>query len=368
MASGLAGFASGLAGGLQQGFNMGMLSEKNKREAEAFALQKEKSELENDELRRKKAMQEQITRDWTALQEQIQGGVVGGEAEDEFGQPVGQVQYATPAEAKASGLKFKEGTTIQNQPKQMSNTEILKARAAIMQKARIDHGFMDEAAFERQIEINKKLKREGFEEAFQTFEETGDSSAAIDVYNKAKGGKNKAPEGSYMVKERDPMTGETDIVVYAPGPGGKPQRLTSAFEVYLASMPDKLVEYGLGMKREKFKETQANQRNAANNRTEIDKVILGNQGRAGGKKDERKELIRKIVMDAGDKILGNSAIQLDPVKFQSVQEQIVSKALKLLDEGKETDEFGAVVSARNQLGYSNTDAVTGLGQQPKNII
>lgn len=260
MANGIAigGLAQGLSQGLNQGFSLASAIDKDKRDQELFALQKEKLEMERDEARRKKAMQDQISRGLQEIDARLTGGTIGGEATDEFGVDLGKLVYKNPTEAKASGLNFKQGTTVEQKPEQLTDNEVSRLKAAVFQKARIDHNFMDEDSFEKARKVNKELKREGFQEAYDYFAQTGDSVGALELYNKMGG--QKAPAGAFMRREVDPVTGVEDIVVYAPGQGGQPQRITSRFEFHLANMPDELVKYGLNMKKEKFVQGEANKR------------------------------------------------------------------------------------------------------------
>ena len=202
---------AGLAKGFNEGFSSTITGLTNlgraKRDEELFGLQKQKLLREEDEANRKTAMQDQVARDMAELQKEI-------------------------AES----------------PEPLSELAIDRRRAAIFQKARIDHKFMDEDAWEKQRKINKALQREGFEDAFRLFEETGDSDAAVASYSAS--GKKQAPPGTFMKREIDPNTGFADVVVYAPGQNGEPpRRVTSRFEYMVAQMQEELIRYGTEMRK-----------------------------------------------------------------------------------------------------------------------
>lgn len=332
---GIGGFAQGLSQGLNQGFGMAMSADKAKREKELFDLQKEELEMRRDENRRKKNMQAQIAQGLQAIDERVAGGVVGGEATDEFGIDLGKLVYKNPSDAKASGLKFKEGTTVEKAPEQLTDNEVSRLKAAVFQKARIDNGFMDEESFERARKVNKELRREGFQEVYDYFSQTGDSAGAIAMYNKM--GKQKAPEGAFMRREVDPVTGVEDIVVYAPGQGGQPQRLTSRFEFHLANMPEELVKYGMGMKKEKFVQGEATKRvgiqeagadRRSDNKIASDRAIKNAELRA----DENKQLANTL-NNRFTAIFRNPTSQMEADRNKMIESEVGMLARNLMDAG-----------------------------------
>lgn len=280
----------GLAG-LAKGFNEGFTSTitgltalgKDKREAELFGLQKQKLQREEDEAVRKTKMQEQVAADMQALQEEIASA---------------------------------------EQP--LSELAIDRRRAAIFQKARIDHKFMDEDAWEKQRKINKVLTKEGFEEAYRIFEETGDSDAAISAY--ASAGKNKPPPGAFMRREMD-ETGFPDVVVYAPGPDGKPRRLTSRFEYSLATMPEELVRYGTKMKEVGLKEKGDTFRTGMTTQATLAAAA------AKGEKDlnpEVKDFNRRMEKDF-ESISKLTGLNLDPQRETVIRAEISKVGRGLID-------------------------------------
>lgn len=261
MATGMSafgGFAEGLTEGYKSGTALRLAQQKEERDQKAFDLEQQVKQTQLDEVNRRKAMNEQISLGMQELEDRIKGGVIGGEAEDEFGQSVGKVEYASPAEAKKSGLKFKEGTTVEKKGEQLTQTQIDRLRANVFQKARIDNKFFDEESFIKQRQLNKEIEKEGVFEAFKYFDQTGDSEKAVELYNSSGG--RSLPKGSFIQKELDPDTGFATNVVYAPGPDGKPQRITSSFELQMLYMPEEYIKYGMTMGKEKFVQGQENKR------------------------------------------------------------------------------------------------------------
>lgn len=287
----------GLAG-LAKGFNEGFTSTisgltalgKDKREAELFGLQKAKLQREEDAEVRKVKMQEQITTDMQALQEQIN----------------------------------------QN-PEGMTETQINRARADIFQKARIDHKFMDEESWDKQRKINKQLKREGFEDAFNYFSETGDSDGAVSRY--ASAGKVKPPPGTFMKREVD-ETGMPDIVVYAPGPDGKPVRKTSQFEYMLASMPEEMIRYGTKMKETAMKEKGDTFRTGMTTA-----ATLAAASMKGDKKlSPEVEAFHNKMNKEFESIFKGTGFNLNPREESVLRGEIGALGRQLIDAGKTSDE------------------------------
>lgn len=326
MAAGLGGFAQGLAGGIQSGVKLGLDMEKNKREQEAFEMEKQIKQNQIDEMNRKKTMNEQIAKDMADLNARISGGVVGGEAEDEFGTQIGGLQYSSPAAAKASGLKFKEGTEKKADP--LLQTEIDRMRANIFQKARIDNNFFDEESFQRHRQLTKDIEKEGVMDAFRVFDKTQDSDKAIGAFNKAGG--MQLPKGAYMKREADPETGLVTNVVYAPGADGKPQRVTSSFEIQLMYMPEEMVKYAAGMQKEKFVQGSANKRTNAEVAGRIDAALIGASKDGKNAKDRVKERIDKYAVEFAGKLTSNPNISYNIDEFRRAQPQIAARAYQYM--------------------------------------
>lgn len=334
-AAGIGGFASGLSQGINQGFSMATAIDKDKREQAIFELQKEKLEMERDEARRKKKMNDQVARDLQAIDERLAGGVIGGEATDEFGVDLGKLIYSSPSEAKASGLKFKEDTAVKKEGEKLTDTQISQLKAAVFQKARIDHGFMDEEAFDRARKLNKELEKEGFQDAYDYFARTGDSQGAIKLYNQS--GKHQAPAGAFLKREVDPVTGVDDIVVYAPNAQGQPQKITSRFEYHLSTMPDELVKYGTAMKKEKFVQGEATKRtgmeqagaNARNSAT-----IASNQAIKGAElRAEENKALNTALNTRFTAIFRNPVSSMEADRYKVIETETGMLARNLMNAG-----------------------------------
>lgn len=256
--SGIGGFAEGLTEGYSKGTALRLAQQRESREAQAFEADQKMKQAQLDELERKKSYNDQVARGMAEIDARLRGGAVSGVVVDEFGQELGPMQYSSPEQAKVAGLSFKEGTRIDKAPEQLTQTQVDRLRADVFQKARIDNKLYDEDTFIKNRQLNKELKKEGVFEAFELFDQTGNSDKAIEMFNK--NGDRKLPKGSFMVKETDPDTGFPTNVVYAPGKDGKPQKITSSFEMQLLYTPEKMLDYGIAMKKEKFVQGSATER------------------------------------------------------------------------------------------------------------
>lgn len=327
-AIGIGAFAEGLSEGYERGVKQNREQSREKREQEAFELDKKIKQNQVDELERKARMKDQITRDMQALNANAQGGVTGGDGVDEFGTEIKGLKYANPAEAKASGLKFKEGTAAEAAP--MSEIAYNRAYLDIFKKARIDNGFMDEDSWMKSMEITKKLKKEGVEDAFQTFLQTGDNAAAVKTFNESRGGKIKAPEGTVFKREVDPKTGLVDVGVYVPGKDGKPELYTTMNQYLLTTNSDAMVKHYTDMTKSKFEQGEATKRTGIETAGRIDAALIGasKDGKSG--KDRIKERIDKYAVDFSGKLVSNPSISYNVEEFRRQQPQIAARAYQYM--------------------------------------
>lgn len=325
-AIGIGGFAEGLSEGYERGIKNNREEARAKREAEAFELDQKIKKNQVDEVERKRAMQDQIKRDLQGLTANAAGGTVGGTAVDEFGTEIPGLQYSNPAEAKASGLKFKEGTAIEAP----AMTDFNKNRATfeIMKKARIDHGFMDEESWVRSMEMTKKLKKEGIDDAFQTFLTTGNSEAALKIFNESGG--MKAPKGSFLKREVDPQTGLVDVGIYIPGKDGAPQQYTTMNQYLLMTNTDALVKHYTDMNKSKFEQGQANKRTGMEVAGRIDAALIGASKDGKSTKDRVKERIDKYAVDFAGKLATNPSVSYNIEDFRRQQPQIAARAYQYM--------------------------------------
>lgn len=349
MANGIAvgGFAQGLSQGLNSDLNMAMQLDKNKREQESFELDKKVKQNQIDEMERKRLMNEQIARDLKALESNAAGGVTGGQATDEFGTAIGGLKYSSPAQAKASGLSFAPGTTTEAPA--MSEFQKSAATIDIFKKARIDHNFMDEDSWSKSQAATKLLKKEGISEAFETFLSTGDSDAGIRTFNEARGGKIKAPPGSFMKRMVDPETGVVDVGVYIPGKDGKPELYTTMNQYLLMTNSDAIVKHYTEMKKSKFEQGEATNRTVIDNKGRIMAAQIGADSKDGAKVDPRKKRVDDIVFGVGKSVVSNPMNALKGEAYVADLEKVAAKAMQLLTSGQFTDEAAAVAAARKEL-------------------
>lgn len=328
MANGIAvgGFAQGLSQGLTQGVNLVSQIDKNKREQEAFEMDKKIKQNQIDEMERKAAMQAQIKADLQALNTNAAGGVTGGQATDEFGTAIGGLQYSSPAQAKASGLSFAAGTTTEAPP--MNEFQKNRAVFDIFKKARIDHNFMDEETWKKSMEMTRKLKKEGIEDAFENFLLTGDSDKAISQFNES--GTIRAPKGSFLKREVDPNTGLVDVGIYVPGKDGKPQLLTTMNQYMLMTNTDATIKHYAEMRKSGFEQSQANKRTGMEVAGRIDAALIGARGKDSEKKDRVKERIDKYAVDFSGKLISNPSISYNVEEFRRQQPQIAARAYQYM--------------------------------------
>ena len=328
MATGLGGFAQGFSQGFNNMAQIGLQARKDEREQAEFELNKKVKEQQIDELERKKAMSDQIKRDLQALNTNAQGGVTGGDGVDEFGTEIKGLKYANPAEAKASGLSFKEGTTTEAPA--MNEFQKNRATFEIMKKARIDHGFMDEDSWKRSMEMTKMLKKEGIEEGFSNFLTTGDSEGSLKMFNDS--GSIKAPKGSFLKREVDPKTGVVDVGIYIPGKDGQPELYTTMNQYLLMTNSDALVKHYTDMKKSKFEQGEATNRTGIEVKGKIDAALISAGGKdgAGGKKDRVKERIDKYAVEFAKGLTSNPNVSYNIDEFRRAQPQIAARAYQYM--------------------------------------
>ena len=235
MAAGLSGFAQGLSSGITQGAQLGLAVQKNQRDEEMFALQKEKTQLELEESRKEAAYKEDLAKSMQELMAARTGGVVGGEAEDEFGQSVGRVTYKNAEEAKASGLKFKQGTVVERAP--MDDIEFTKKLADTMLTTGYKYGKVSLEQINQARALGKALDKENVDEAVRTWLQTGDQDAVKKVFNKS--GKGRLGDDVVLKTVPDPDgVGPPNVVAYKIGPDGKEQEVFNYQSYRFASISD----------------------------------------------------------------------------------------------------------------------------------
>lgn len=262
MANGIAvgGFASGLAQGLNQGFTMASAAERDKREAEMFKLEQERKTLELEEAKKEQAYKAELAENMKNLMLNAKGGTVGGEAVDEFGTNLGVVKYADPATAKASGLSFKQGTTVEAKP--MDQVELTDKIVDTMMTTGFRHGKVSLEQITQAHKFRKEMEKEGVGDAVRTWLATGDKDATAKQFNK--GGKFKMdPSKVDIATEPDPSgMGPANVVVYSVTPDGKRGAKLFDFQEYRFAgiSDDAYAKIVSDAKSTNFKENQATKR------------------------------------------------------------------------------------------------------------
>ena len=229
-------------------------------------------------------------------------------------------------------------------PNEVTETQFRRLVNSIQQKALIDNKMLDADAIEKQVQFNKMIKNEGILEAFDHFEQNQDNAKALRIFQK-NGKFTDVPKGTFLRTERDPETGISDIVVYTPGPGGKPQRYTSRSELLSAMMPENLVKYAQDMNKTRYEQTQANKRTASSNATSYGIAVLNNQGemdraklaamvKEGNVKDPKLEALLDVIGKPTVASIGNPANALDNQRFTDDYYLRLDTAYKLLSSGE----------------------------------
>lgn len=229
-------------------------------------------------------------------------------------------------------------------PNEITETQFRRLVNGIQQKALIDYGALDGDAIEKQVQFQKMIKNEGVLEAFDHFEKTQDSPRALKIFEK-NGAFGDVPKGTFLRTERDPGTGVSDIVVYRPGPDGKPMRYTSRSEILAAMMPENLVKYAQDMNKSRYEQTQANKRNADSNATSLgvaklnnagafDRELLQNERANRGQKDPMFVELETIIMDPARAAMGNPSNAMNIEQYQTDTMNVMNTAYALYKSGK----------------------------------
>ena len=262
MANGIAvgGFMTGLTQGLTQGYNIASSAEKDKREAEMFKLEKDRKTLELEEARKEQAYKAELADNLKKLMTNSKGGAVGGEAVDEFGVSLGRVQYADPVTAQASGLSFKQGTTVEAKP--MDQVELTDKLVDTMMTTGYKYGKVSLEQITQAHKFRKEMEKEGVGDAVRTWLSTGDKAETAKIFNK--GGKFKMdPSKVDIATEPDPSgMGPANVVVYSITPDGKRGAKLFDFQEYRFAgiSDDAYSKIVADSKSTRFKEDQATKR------------------------------------------------------------------------------------------------------------
>ena len=187
---------------------------------------------------------------------------------------------------------------------------------------------MDEDSWLKSMEITKKLKKEGVEDAFSTFLTTGDSDAAIKKFGES--GSIKPPPGAFLKREVDPQTGLVDVGVYIPGKDGKPQLYTTMNQYLLMTNSDALTKHYTDMTKSKFEQGEATKRTGIETAGRIDAALITASKDGTSKKDRVKERIDKYAVDFAGKLASNPSVSYNIDEFRRNQPQIAARAYQYM--------------------------------------
>lgn len=230
------GFAEGLTEGYRSGTALRLSEQKDAREAEAFKLQQENAKLDLENKKRDAEYQQELKDRMGALQNELKGGVVGGEAEDEFGTSIGKVQYGSAAEAEkamqAQGLRFKQGTVIEKQA--MDPIDFQLKAADVLKETAAKYGKIDLKMLKESRDFGRQVQSEGAIDAMKYFmTNPNDQAGAKEMFNKR--GKIKLGD-DVQLGMKDGMFGPT-VFGYKLGPKGEKIEVFDGFrDIILPSM------------------------------------------------------------------------------------------------------------------------------------
>jgi hypothetical protein len=339
MATGLGGLAQGLAQGLQSGISIG----KAVLDKDRYELERPELELKADMSRRKLAANEQFKQEY--------------------------------ADWEKTNMFDPDGNPL---PDDQKPNELVR-RAAFFNlsaKAHIDNNAWDPEQVAKMSEYGRQIKKDGVLEAMQMFMRTGDSDAALKVYNSV--GDGRAPPGTQLRSFQD-EAGMTDVGIYTPD--GK--MLGTLNQVLFATSADNVASLYKEMTKTKFQERQANTRTGIsagatiqaatlNNAGAMDRTIVDNANRLAvaqitrenkGIKDPVFDQIKELVVDYEGRYAQNPVMAGDPQAAQMRTYETAALAEQLLKTGKASSAMSAVVLARKQLGYDKMPA--GIANPPK---
>lgn len=232
----IGGFAEGLTEGYKGGTALRLAQQKDERDAKAFELQQESARLDLENKKRDAEYQNELKERMAALNAELKGGVVGGEAEDEFGTAIGKVQYGSAAEAQqamqAQGLRFKEGTVIEK--KAMDPIDFQLRAADTLKEVAAKYGKVDLKMLKESRDFGRQVQSEGAIDAMKYFmTNPNDQDGAKAMFNK--NGKVKLGD-DVQLGMKDGMFGPT-VFGYKLGPKGEKIEVFDGFrDIILPSM------------------------------------------------------------------------------------------------------------------------------------
>lgn len=232
----IGGFAEGLTEGYKGGTALRLAQQKDERDAKAFELQQESGKIDLENKKRDQAYQQELSERMAALNAQLKGGVVGGEAEDEFGTAIGKVQYGSAAEAQqamqAQGLRFKEGTAIEQKP--MDAIDFQLKAADTLKEVAAKYGKVDLKMLKESRDFGRQIQAEGAIDALKyAMTNPSDQEGIRQMFNSK--GKIKLGD-DVQIGIKDGMFGPT-VFGFKLGPKGEKIEVFDGFrDIILPSM------------------------------------------------------------------------------------------------------------------------------------
>lgn len=338
MATGLGafgGFAEGLTEGYRSGTALRLSEQKDAREAEAFKLQQESAKLDLENKKRDAEYQQELKDRMSALQNELKGGVVGGEAEDEFGTSIGKVQYGSAAEAetamKAQGLRFKQGTAIEKQA--MDPIDFQLKAADVLKETAAKYGKIDLKMLKESRDFGRQVQSEGAIDAMKYFmTNPNDQAGAKEMFNKR--GKIKLGD-DVQLGMKDGMFGPT-VFGYKLGPKGEKIEVFDGFrDIILPSMsPEAYASTMAGFKKDEVIQKNENVRLGA--KLDSDERIASNKNKIDAAKlrqDGQKEL-NEIVKTRFTGIFRNPLDNAEAARQKKIEGAVARRAEEYYGTGK----------------------------------
>jgi len=329
------GFAEGLTEGYRGGTALRLSEQKDAREAEAFKLQQENAKLDLDAKKRDAEYQQELKDRMASLQSELKGGVIGGEAEDEFGTAIGKVQYGSAGEAekamKSQGLRFKEGTVIEKPA--MDAIDFQLRAADTLKEVAAKYGKVDLKMLKESRDFGRQIQSEGAIDAMKYFmTNPSDQDGAKKIFNK--NGKVKLGD-DVQLGMKDGMFGPT-VFGYKLGPKGEKIEVFDGFrDIILPSMsPEAYASTMASFKGTEVKEKGENVRLGA--KLASDEVIAAGKNKIETAKlnQESTKALNDVMKNRFSGIFRNPIDNAEAARQKTIEGAIGQRAEQYMATGK----------------------------------
>lgn len=334
-AVGIGGFAQGLSDGYERGIKQNRDNSRELREQQAFELSQKSAQLDLDNKQRDADYQKEVQERMARLGEELRGGTVGGEVEDEFGTKLGKMQFATPGEAdqtmKAQGLRFAQGTAIEK--KALDPIDYQLRAADVLKETAAKYGKIDLKMLKESREFGRQVAAEGAIDAMKYYmANPNDAEGAKAMFNK--NGKVKMGD-DVQLGMKDGMFGPT-VFGYKVGPKGEKIEVFDGFrDIILPSMsPEAYASAMANFKTTEVKEKNENVRLGA--KLASDENIAARKDktdRAKLNKDANKEL-NDIVKTRFTSIFRNPLDNAESARQKKIEGAVARRAEEYYATGK----------------------------------